>query len=135
MTEANLATALKPTKRQKPLTPDDIVRDRNMSIEDKRARLASWASDARAVPNCPALRRLDDGNLVLIDEVLSALKVLDGQQVESARPSNEHTTRLAVDTGPGWLGSGAETATMTMMTARRPLRPRCGHSLPCRVEI
>ena len=95
MTEANLATAFNPTKRQGPLAPEDIVRDRNMSIEDKRARLASWASDARAVPNCPALRRLDDGNLVLIDEVLSALKVLDGQQVESARPSNEHTTRFS----------------------------------------
>ena len=91
MTEANLATAFNPTKRQGPLAPEDIVRDRNMSTEDKRALLASWASDVRAVPNCPALRRLDDGNLVLIDEVLTALKMLDGEQVQSARPSNEHT--------------------------------------------
>lgn len=65
-----------------------------MSTNDKRALLASWASDARAVPNCPALRRLDDGNLVLIDDVLDALKMLDGEPSRRAGPSDEQTTSL-----------------------------------------
>lgn len=78
MIEANPDTAFEATSRGRPTTPLDIVRDPDMSVEAKRELLASWASDARAVPNCPALRRLDDGNLVLIDDVLDALKLLDG---------------------------------------------------------
>jgi hypothetical protein len=42
-----------------------------------RALLAGWASDRRAVANRPSLRRLDDGTLLHIDEILDALKVLD----------------------------------------------------------
>ena len=57
--------------------PMNVVSDPAMSIEDKRALLASWASDARAVPNYPPLRRLDSGQLVSIDAVLDALKRLD----------------------------------------------------------
>ena len=78
MIEANLDTAFKATTGRKPIAPLEIVRDPHVSTETKRGLLASWASDARAVPNCPALRRLDDGNLVLIDDVLDALKLLDG---------------------------------------------------------
>ena len=95
MSEANLTTAFKPTKHGAPITPQDVVRDRNMSTEDKRALLASWASDARAVPNCPALRRLDDGNLVLIDDVLNALKMLDGEPVASAHQDNLRNARFS----------------------------------------
>src|SRR3569832_2919566 len=83
MIEANLDTAFKATTGLKVTSPLDIVRDLKMSTEAKRGLLASWASDARAVPNCPALRRLDDGNLVLIDDVLDALKLLDGKPITS----------------------------------------------------
>jgi len=55
----------------------EIVRDWTLSPPQKRALLASWASDARAVPDHPALRRLDDGRIVEIDDVLDALKALD----------------------------------------------------------
>jgi hypothetical protein len=60
--------------------PFAVVADRNMSLEDKRATLADWASDARAVRDHPALRQLDNGVMVDIDRVLSALKRLDGSQ-------------------------------------------------------
>jgi len=83
MIEAKYATVSKSMDLGRPSTPLDIVRDPDMSIEAKRALLASWASDARTVPNCPALRRLDDGNLVLIDDVLDALKLLDGKPITS----------------------------------------------------
>ena len=57
--------------------PKDIVRDPSLTVQQKRSLLASWASDARAVPDHPALRRLDDGRLVKIDDILDALKALD----------------------------------------------------------
>lgn len=57
--------------------PIDVVRDPSLTTDKKRALLASWASDARAVPDHPALRRLDDGRLVSIDDVLDALKAID----------------------------------------------------------
>src|SRR3569623_3768130 len=103
MIEAKYATVSKSMDLGRPSTPLDIVRDPDMSIEAKRALLASWASDARTVPNCPALRRLDDGILVLIDDVLDALKLLDGRPTlattrreDNAAPlSRGHWSRLA----------------------------------------
>jgi hypothetical protein len=50
----------------------------DMTIDEKQGLLASWASDARAVPNHPALRRLDDGRGVEIDDILDELKRVDG---------------------------------------------------------
>jgi len=46
---------------------------------DKRAIMASWASDACAVENLPNWRRLPEtGALVALDEILDALRALDG---------------------------------------------------------
>lgn len=60
-----------------PSTPQEVLSDQTMSIEAKRAILASWASDRRAVENWPALRRLDDGRELNIDDILDGLKALD----------------------------------------------------------
>jgi hypothetical protein len=38
--------------------PRDVVRDAKLSISEKRAILASWASDAVAVTSNPALREI-----------------------------------------------------------------------------
>ncbi|TRC78136.1 hypothetical protein FJV83_29135 [Mesorhizobium sp. WSM4307] len=57
--------------------PDEILNDPAMSREEKRALLASWASDARAVPGRPSIRQLDDGSCIEVDEILQALKALD----------------------------------------------------------
>ncbi len=57
--------------------PKAVVRDATMTTDEKRSVLASWASDERAVPDHPSLRRLDNGCLVGIDDVLAALKRLD----------------------------------------------------------
>jgi hypothetical protein len=48
-----------------------------MTREEKRALLASWASDARAVPGLPSMRRLEDGSLIDVEEILQALEALD----------------------------------------------------------
>jgi hypothetical protein len=57
--------------------PDEVVNHPRMSKAEKRAILASWASDARAMSDCPALRKLDDGAVIRIDDILYALCMLD----------------------------------------------------------
>ena len=64
--------------------PMSVVLDPTITVEEKRALLASWASDARAVANRPELRQLDDGSLIQIDDITRALKELD---VVPASPS------------------------------------------------
>lgn len=57
--------------------PTDVVKSPSLSIDDKRAILAAWASDYCAVDSKPALRQLPGTEPVSIDEVQSALKELD----------------------------------------------------------
>ena len=57
--------------------PSDVVNDRDLTIQEKRAILSSWASDACAVESCPPLRRTPGGELVTFDEVMDALRSLD----------------------------------------------------------
>lgn len=57
--------------------PDEVLADPRMSTDEKRALLASWASDVHAVPGLPSMRQLEDGSLVDVDEILAALKALD----------------------------------------------------------
>jgi hypothetical protein len=58
-------------------SPAEVLLDRSMPKEAKRALLAAWASDLRAVENQPALRQLGDGTFLHIDDILDALKALD----------------------------------------------------------
>lgn len=59
--------------------PRDVVSDATLSLAEKRAILASWASDASAIASCPALRAPDGLKApVHIDDILEALCALDG---------------------------------------------------------
>jgi hypothetical protein len=67
--------------------PSDVVNDPDLSLNEKRAILASWASDACAVEAVPALRRPPGGKrLVPFDEVMEALRALDEQARPRPRP-------------------------------------------------
>lgn len=58
--------------------PRDVVADPALPIGEKRAILASWASDAASVASNPALRELPGSSkIVTIDEILDALATLD----------------------------------------------------------
>jgi hypothetical protein len=71
--------------------PEDVVHDPDLSLNEKRAILASWASDACAVQAAPALRCPPGGKRVVsFDEVMDALRGLDReaqeQQADAERP-------------------------------------------------
>jgi hypothetical protein len=58
--------------------PRDVLTDQTISTGEKRAILASWASDAAAVVSNPALREVPGSHrTVTIDDVLEALSALD----------------------------------------------------------
>jgi hypothetical protein len=58
--------------------PRDVLADTALSRAEKKAILASWASDAAAVTSCPSLRGVPGARrAVSIDEILEALSSLD----------------------------------------------------------
>jgi hypothetical protein len=59
------------------LKMNEILDDPKLTVAEKREIFASWISDARAVDNAPTLRRIDNGVLASVDEILLALKSLD----------------------------------------------------------
>lgn len=68
-------------------SPHDVVSDVSLTTEQKRTLLASWASDANAVQNCPYLRA--PTNLrrpVPVGVILNALKAIDESEFPSGPP-------------------------------------------------
>ena len=61
-----------------------------MTVADKRKILARRASDAHAVENAPFLRQLDDGSVVQVNEILAALRALDGEEMSAAARTPYH---------------------------------------------
>ncbi|WP_398467096.1 hypothetical protein [Tardiphaga sp.] len=68
--------------------PRDVVSDQRLSLEEKRALLSSWASDASAIGSCPSVR-VPAGlrSPVSIDEILETLCALDRDDATSRRQS------------------------------------------------
>ena len=65
--------------------PSEVVYDPDLTLNEKRAILSSWASDACALEAAPELRTLPRGKSVLFDEIMDALRSLDssdGQPVK-----------------------------------------------------
>ena len=68
--------------------PSHVVNDPDLTLNEKRAILASWASDACAVEAAPLMRCAPGGKQpVLFDDVMEALRTLDKQanEKDSAR--------------------------------------------------
>jgi len=58
--------------------PAEVVADDLLTIDERRAILASWASDACAVESNPALRQPPEASTpVTFDEIMDALVQLD----------------------------------------------------------
>jgi hypothetical protein len=59
--------------------PSEVVNDPDLALNEKRAILASWASDACAVEAAPQLRSAPRGCSVRFDDIMEALRTLDEQ--------------------------------------------------------
>jgi hypothetical protein len=59
--------------------PSEVVNDPDLTLNEKRAILASWASDACAVEAAPELRSAPRGTAVRFDDIMEALRMLDRQ--------------------------------------------------------
>lgn len=73
-------------------SPHDVARDSRLSLAEKRALLASWASDASAVASNPALRAPKGLKTpVPVSEILEALRALDS---DPRHPPGGRSARL-----------------------------------------
>ena len=63
-------------------TPMEVVNDPDMTVQEKRAILASWASDASAVEASPDLRQPPAAPIIRFDDIMDALKRLDGEAAD-----------------------------------------------------
>lgn len=59
--------------------PREVLADQDLTLNEKRAILASWASDACAIEAAPDLRKREGCPPVSFDDIMEALKVLDGE--------------------------------------------------------
>jgi len=57
--------------------PQDVVNDPDLTLNEKRALLAAWASDACAIEAAPELRQAPHGHRVRFDDIMDALRALD----------------------------------------------------------
>lgn len=81
--------------------PADVVKDPDLTLAEKRAILASWASDACAVEAFPAMRQPPGSAPVQFDDVMDALRELDR---EGDRPAMPHYRRVLAERRPGVFG-------------------------------
>jgi hypothetical protein len=78
----------------------DVVRDPDLTLNEKRAILASWASDACAVEAAPDLRANASGRVVRWDEIMDALRILDTQADRYGKPLPHYKRVLASKSVP-----------------------------------
>jgi hypothetical protein len=75
--------------------PDDVLRDGTLDLNEKRAILSSWASDACAVESMPALRQPPGAaQPVTFGQIMDALRQLDGD-LPARRATSWSTTKAS----------------------------------------
>lgn len=66
--------------------PSDVVRDPDLTLNEKRAILSSWASDACALEAAHDLRLSATGAQARWDDIMDALRALDRQSDPPEKP-------------------------------------------------
>jgi hypothetical protein len=66
--------------------PSEVINDPHLTLNEKRAILASWASDACAVETAPDLRITTSGRVVQWDDIMDALRTLDREANGHSKP-------------------------------------------------
>ena len=92
--------------------PMDIINDPDLTLNEKRAILASWASDACAVETAPELRQAPNGRTIKFDDIMNALSELDRRAQGQSKPTPNYR-RVLANRIPGVFGrkSGAHPTT------------------------
>jgi len=103
MDDGELDTLLHPSQVYD--NPSEVVNDPDLSLNEKRAILASWASDACAIEAAPSLRKSPTGRIVRFDDIMDALRILDRQLC--AQPARQQqAVRRRTKVGSGGAGHG-----------------------------
>jgi hypothetical protein len=93
--------------------PMSVVKDPDLTLSEKRAILASWASDICAVEAAPALRRVPGtAKAVAFDDVMDALRNLDRMAGGERRP---HYRRVLENRRPGVFGRKSQPRSRTTL--------------------
>jgi hypothetical protein len=82
--------------------PSNVVNDPDLTLSEKRAILASWASDACAVEAVPSLRSIPGRTPVRFDDIMDALRQLDGRA--GRYKPQPHYRRVLRERIPGMFG-------------------------------
>jgi hypothetical protein len=84
--------------------PQHVLSDPDLTLNEKRAIPASWASDACAIEAAPELRQVPGTTQpVRFDDVMDALRALDRQASEHYR-APPHYRRVLENRIPGMFG-------------------------------
>jgi hypothetical protein len=86
--------------------PSEVVNDPDLSLNEKRAILASWASDACAIEAAPELRASPRGTPVRFDDIMDALQTLDKQANEHRYRSVQRPRMFGRNRKTGQSGTG-----------------------------
>jgi hypothetical protein len=86
--------------------PSEVVNDPDLTLNEKRAILASWASDACAIEAAPELRAGPRGRPVRFDEIIDALRTLDRQANCDKYRRVVHRRRIFGNGRAGQTGAG-----------------------------
>src|SRR3981189_806320 len=97
--------------------PLDVVRDRDLTFNEKRAILASWASAARALAAAPARRQPPHGRPLAFDDIMDALRFLDHEAAEYPKPP-PHYRRVLANRVAGVFGRKSRGPTSNARTAQ-----------------
>ena len=87
--------------------PAEVLKDPDLTVNEKRAILASWASDACAVEAAPGLRAGPRGSPVRFDDIMDALRTLDRVASDDKYRRAERRRRILQSPGRGGDNSGA----------------------------
>jgi hypothetical protein len=87
--------------------PSDVLNDPDLSLNEKRAILASRASDACAVEAAPTLRENPCERVVSFDDIMDALRGLDKLAAAAAATGDRRrSARRRVSFGRGGTSQG-----------------------------
>jgi uncharacterized membrane-anchored protein len=88
-------------------SPLEVVQDADLTLNEKRAILASWASDACALDAAPWLREFSRGSVASYDDIMDALRSLDKDAAECYRRLSRSLRRRRIASADRSEGSGS----------------------------